>query len=127
MGRALRTRQYKYVVYAPEANPWTQSGSDVYREKYLFDLGAGPAGEEQPYCGSLYAEVKAGLRKRLFGAGVKGRGTVYSSVKNGYGCFRYGIYRGRVMPFLFAIFDIRFSDDFIRKKYFTYDKQMFTI
>ena len=71
VGRALRTRQYKYVVYAPEANPWTQSGSDVYREKYLFDLGQDPLERNNLIADPLYAEVKAGLRKRLLELGVK--------------------------------------------------------
>lgn len=71
VGRALRTRQYKYVVYAPEANPWTQSGSDVYREKYLFDLGQDPLERNNLIADPLYAEVKAGLRKRLLELGLK--------------------------------------------------------
>ena len=71
VGRALRTRQYKYVVYAPEANPWTQSGSDVYREKYLFDLGQDPLEKNNLIADPLYAEVKAGLRERLLELGLK--------------------------------------------------------
>ena len=71
VGRALRTRQYKYVVYAPEANPWTQSGSDVYREKYLFDLAQDPLERNNLIANPLYAEVKAGLRERLLELGLK--------------------------------------------------------
>ena len=42
VGRALRTKQYKYVVWAPDKNPWTESGSGLYEEKYLFDLEQDP-------------------------------------------------------------------------------------
>lgn len=65
VGRALRTRRYKYVVYAPEANPWTESGSPVYQEKYLFDLERDPLERDNLIAEPGYGAVKERLRKRL--------------------------------------------------------------
>ena len=42
VGRAIRTKQYKYSVYAPDKNPHEDAHSDVYIERYLYDLYADP-------------------------------------------------------------------------------------
>ncbi len=71
VGRALRTRRYKYVVYAPEVNPWTESGSPVYREKYLFDLEYDPLEKKNLVGDAGYGDVKERLRGRLLELGAK--------------------------------------------------------
>lgn len=71
VGRALRTRKYKYVVYAPEANPWTESGSPVYRERYLFDLENDPLEKHNLMDDPELAQVKEQLRERLVRFGEK--------------------------------------------------------
>lgn len=71
VGRALRTRRYKYVVYAPEANPWTESGSPVYQEKYLFDLEQDPLERDNLIAEPGYRAVKERLRERIMKLGVK--------------------------------------------------------
>ncbi len=65
VGRAVRTDRYKYVVYAPDKNPWTQSGSSVYYEKYLFDMSTDPLEKNNLINDLSYSKIKAGLRKRL--------------------------------------------------------------
>jgi arylsulfatase A-like enzyme len=42
VGRAIRTPKWKYGVVAPDKDPIQDSGSDVYVEKYLYDLEADP-------------------------------------------------------------------------------------
>ena len=42
MGRALRTRRWKYSVVAPAADPWRDSGAPIYSEESLYDLFADP-------------------------------------------------------------------------------------
>ena len=42
VGRGIRTRQWKYSVYAPDADPWNDPSSDTYVERYLYDLRSDP-------------------------------------------------------------------------------------
>lgn len=42
VGRAIRTRQWKYGVTAPDKDPWKDAGSNHYIETYLYDLEADP-------------------------------------------------------------------------------------
>ncbi|MCZ8513716.1 sulfatase-like hydrolase/transferase [Paenibacillus filicis] len=42
VGRAVRTRRWKYGVTAPEKNPFLDAGSSSYEETYLYDLQADP-------------------------------------------------------------------------------------
>lgn len=65
VGRALRTKQFKYVIYDPAKDPWNESGSDVYQEKYLFDLDADPVEKVNLIDDPAYAAVKKQLRERL--------------------------------------------------------------
>lgn len=43
VGRAIRTKKWKYSVVAPHKNPWNDPGSDTYFEEYLYNL------EKDPY------------------------------------------------------------------------------
>ncbi len=65
VGRALRTARYKYVVWAPEKDPWNDSCSDIYAEKYLFDLGKDPLEKHNLLNDSGYADIKRQLKERL--------------------------------------------------------------
>lgn len=71
VGRALRTGRYKYVVYDPKANPWTESGSPAYREKYLFDLEKDPLEKHNLIHDPGSAKVKELLREQLIRLGKK--------------------------------------------------------
>jgi len=42
VGRAVRTKRWKYGVNAPDKNPSKDPGSDTYVEQYLYDLYADP-------------------------------------------------------------------------------------
>lgn len=65
VGRALRGSRYKYVVYAPDLNPWVTAGSEVYRERYLFDLKEDPLETHNLLGDERYDEVRADMRSRL--------------------------------------------------------------
>jgi len=42
VGRAIRTRRWKYSVCAPGKDGWNDSASEVYVEEYLYDLEVDP-------------------------------------------------------------------------------------
>jgi len=65
VGRAIRTRKWKYSVYAPEKHPWHDSASDVYQERYLYNLAADPHERVNLIGRKDHAEVTAQLRERL--------------------------------------------------------------
>jgi len=65
VGRAIRTRRWKYSVFAPEKDSWTDSGSDVYQERYLYNLHADPHEGINLIGRPDHAEIAAELRGRL--------------------------------------------------------------
>jgi arylsulfatase A-like enzyme len=65
VGRALRTRRWKYSVYAPDRHPWDDSSSQVYEERYLYNLAADPHERVNLIGRKDHAEVTARLRSRL--------------------------------------------------------------
>lgn len=65
VGRALRGSRYKYVVYAPDKDPRDDSGSDVYQERYLFDLQNDPLERHNLLGDKEYEEVRVAMRDRL--------------------------------------------------------------
>ena len=42
VGRAVRTKRWKYGVVAPNADPWVDMNAERYLETYLYDLLADP-------------------------------------------------------------------------------------
>lgn len=64
VGRAIRTSRWKYGVVAKE-DPWDCSGAGVYYEKYLYDLEADPAEQNNLVKGSYYTEVRQQLAEKL--------------------------------------------------------------
>lgn len=74
VGRAIRTEQWKYSVFAPEKDPWMDPGSDVYVERYLYDLKADPHESvnligREGYYREVADELMERLKKRMVAAG----------------------------------------------------------
>ena len=65
VGRAIRTRRWKYAVVAPGLNGNQHVGSDVYVEDSLYDLLADPYELNNVVGGSAYQAVSAVLREKL--------------------------------------------------------------
>lgn len=42
VGRAIRTKRYKYCMWDPSKNPWKDSKSQIYEGLYLYDLKKDP-------------------------------------------------------------------------------------
>jgi len=72
VGRALRTRRWKYSVYAPEVRG---DAADAYEEQYLYDLAADPHERNNlvsdPAHAKVRTELAARLKARLAGAGER--------------------------------------------------------
>lgn len=71
IGRALRTNRWKYAVAAPTMNGWRggsgDSTSEVYVERYLYDLHRDPDEQVNLVGRHDYGEVADELRDRLLG------------------------------------------------------------
>ena len=65
VGRAVRTRRWKYGVVAPDADPWEDAGSDRYVETYLYDLLADPYELDNLAGIESHARVSEAMRERL--------------------------------------------------------------
>lgn len=70
VGRAIRTRRWKYGVVAPDKDPIHDPGSDHYVETYLYDLEADPHELANLAGRKSHAEISAQLRERLIRAMV---------------------------------------------------------
>jgi len=75
VGRALRTRRWKYAIEAPDADPTGDLGADRYEERFLYDLAADPYELENLAGMDAFEGVVTDLRKRLVAhiAEVEGR------------------------------------------------------
>ncbi len=65
VGRAIRTDRWKYGVVAPDKDGWNDSGSEVYVEKYLYDLEADPVEQVNLMGNPAYRAVCAQLAVKL--------------------------------------------------------------
>lgn len=65
VGRAVRTRRWKFGVNAPHKDGWHDSSSDQYIESYLYDLQADPYELTNLIGMDSHQEVTAVLRERL--------------------------------------------------------------
>ena len=65
VGRAVRTKRWKYSVTAPAKDGFSDSGSEVYEEEFLYDLKADPYELNNLIGWKAYREVTAVMRKRL--------------------------------------------------------------
>jgi len=65
VGRAVRTRQWKYSVTAPGVEGWRQPASDRYVEEYLYDLEHDPHERNNLVAEPTLAGVRAELAATL--------------------------------------------------------------
>jgi arylsulfatase A-like enzyme len=65
VGRAIRTRRWKYSVVAPQKDGWDDPGSCEYQEECLYDLEADPYELHNRIGLESHLEVAATLRQRL--------------------------------------------------------------
>ena len=65
VGRAIRTRRWKYAVTAPHADGWDDPGADEYVEGLLYDLDADPHELDNLIGLESHAQLAAELRERL--------------------------------------------------------------
>ncbi|MCL2509365.1 MAG: sulfatase-like hydrolase/transferase [Oscillospiraceae bacterium] len=65
VGRAIRTKRWKYSVKAPFKNGWIHEDSGIYREEFLYDLENDPHELRNLVDRKEYGEVRAELRQRL--------------------------------------------------------------
>ena len=75
VGRAIRTKEWKYSVNAIDKHPWKDMDSDVYIEEYLYDLENDPHEKYNLVADPLYVDVRAELaqmlKKRMLQAGER--------------------------------------------------------
>lgn len=65
VGRAMRTKRWKYSVRSHDKNPWTDAASDRYTEDYLYDLEADPHERNNLVADLAHEDVRRELRERL--------------------------------------------------------------
>ncbi len=68
VGRAIRTKRWKYSVSVPGDTPrlgWNFPASDYYEEEFLYDLEADPHEQHNLVAAREYAEVRAELAETL--------------------------------------------------------------
>jgi len=65
VGRGIRTRRWKYSVWAPDRKGGEDPRSDVYVERYLYDLAADPHEHVNLVGRKDYRETADRLRDRL--------------------------------------------------------------
>lgn len=64
VGRAVRTRDWKYSVRA-DADGWNESCADVYYEEFLYDLRSDPHERNNLVQDARYAKVRQEMAERL--------------------------------------------------------------
>ncbi|GHO46141.1 sulfatase-like hydrolase/transferase [Ktedonospora formicarum] len=65
VGRAIRTKNWKYGVIAPDKHGWHDSNSDHYVEMYLYDLEADPYELNNLAGKTSHLEIARDLKERL--------------------------------------------------------------
>lgn len=64
VGRAIRTRKWKYSVVAEE-DPWECPGADVYYEQYLYDLEKDPFESVNLVRNPVYRDIRGAVGREV--------------------------------------------------------------
>jgi arylsulfatase A-like enzyme len=67
VGRALRTRRWKYEIAAPDADGWNDMNAASYTEAFLYDLDNDPYELDNRVADPALAGLRAELREKLIG------------------------------------------------------------
>lgn len=65
LGRALRTKRWKYAVCDPLNDGWRSLAGERYVEEYLYDLETDPSEQRNLIRDPAHSQVRAELRQRL--------------------------------------------------------------
>jgi len=65
VGRVIRNKRFKYVVEAKDKDAIHDSGSDVYTEKYLFDIETDKLEKNNLIHNKNYDQIRAQMRERM--------------------------------------------------------------
>jgi len=65
IGRAVRTKRWKYCVTAADKDGWSQSNSPVYTEQFLYDMKHDPHEQTNLIGYASHREVSKKMRERL--------------------------------------------------------------
>jgi arylsulfatase A-like enzyme len=65
VGRCIRTDRWKYSVVAPDKQGWSDPGSEVYVEEFLYDVQGDPYEKHNVVADPQYTDVRAELAERL--------------------------------------------------------------
>ncbi len=65
VGRVIRTPQYLYAIFAPNAHGFFDSKAEVYADDYLYDMSVDPWQFHNVVKDPGYAEIKENLRNEL--------------------------------------------------------------
>jgi arylsulfatase A-like enzyme len=65
VGRAIRTKRWKYGVTAPDRDSWDHRDSPAYTEQYLYDLEYDPHEQTNLIGFASHREICRGMQKRL--------------------------------------------------------------
>jgi uncharacterized sulfatase len=65
VGRAIRTADYAYSVYAPGINGGAQAAADLYADDFLYDLKKDPYELNNLVQDPAYTQIKLEMREKL--------------------------------------------------------------
>jgi len=65
LGRALRTKRWKYGVIAPDRSGWNDPAADEYEEEFLYDLNSDPYELKNLIHSLAHAGICEDLKRRL--------------------------------------------------------------
>lgn len=84
VGRAIRTKKWKYSVWAPDKKNTNRVASDIYEESFLYDLESDPHERNNLINDFSYKDVKEKLKKLLLRRMVEAREDIPQIIEASY-------------------------------------------